>query len=310
MRAAVTCTHLQRDIDAYRSRFRDHGLELVLPSIPGQELAGAELVAAMDGVHGVVAGDDHFTADVLRSCPDLRIISKWGIGVDAIDHAAAAACGIKVTNTPGVFGDEVAEMAVGYLIALVRGIVATDRTVRAGGWPKPVGRSLGALRAAVVGLGSIGQGAASKLKALGLDVVAVDPAPASAEWATANDVRLLPLLEAATSVDVLVVCCPLNSATQGIINHDVIGALPMGSWFVNVGRGPVMVTDAILAGLDSGRLAGAALDVYEVEPLADERLTSRDDVILGSHNASNTAEACARTHDRAIENLLEGLDLL
>ena len=142
-RVAVTCTHLIRDIDGYRQQFADAGLTLILPDVPGQELAGDELVIAMEGIAGVVAGDDQFTDDVMAQLPDLKVISKWGIGLDGIDLPRAAERGITVTNTPGMFGNEVAEQGLGYLFALVRGIVDVDREVRAGGWPKPVGRSVG-----------------------------------------------------------------------------------------------------------------------------------------------------------------------
>ena len=136
-RVAITCTHLIRDIEDYRENFAEAGLELVLPEVPGQELRGDELVSAMEGISGVIAGDDHFTSDVLAQLPGLRVISKWGIGLDAIDLDDAAERGVTVTNTPGMFGNEVAEQGLAYLFALVRGIIDVDRTVRAGGWPKP-----------------------------------------------------------------------------------------------------------------------------------------------------------------------------
>ncbi len=141
-KVAVTCGHLQRDIELFRADLETHGLEVVLPEVPGQELAGQALVEAMQGIAGVIAGDDQFSADVMSQLPDLKIISKWGIGLDGVDQPAAADLGIKVTNTPGMFGDEVAEQALGYLIGLVRGQFSVDRAVRKGGWPKPVGRSL------------------------------------------------------------------------------------------------------------------------------------------------------------------------
>ena len=306
-RVAVTCTHLQRDIDDYAPRFTDAGLELLVPQIPGQELAGHELVAALDGVVGVVAGDDQFTADVLEALPALRVISKWGIGLDGIDLDAAERLGIRVTNTPGMFGNEVAEQALGYLFALVRGIVEVDRVVRAGGWPKPVGRSLGALSACVIGLGDIGRSLTTKLLALGLDVRGADPSSESIEWARERGVEVGDPREMSAAVDVVIVTAPLNDATRGLVDASFIGAMQPGSWLVNVGRGPIVVGDDVVDALESGHLAGAALDVFEIEPLDDDRLRSAPNCILGSHNASNTHEACHRTHEQAITNLLEGL---
>ncbi len=304
---AVTCTHLIRDIDDYRQSFTDAGFTLVLPDVPGQELAGDELVAAMQGISGVVAGDDQFTSDVMAQLPDLKVISKWGIGLDGIDLPNAAERGITVTNTPGMFGNEVAEQGLGYLFALVRGIVDVDREVRAGGWPKPVGRSIGALTATVLGLGDIGRTLVTKLQALGVTVSGSDPSPEAAEWAAANNVPVGDAAELARDVDVVMITAPLNSATRGMVDADFIDGMRAGSWLINVGRGPIVVGSAVADAIERGHLAGAALDVFEVEPLADERLRHLPNLILGSHNASNTYEACHRTHVKAIENLVTNL---
>jgi len=306
-RVAVTCTHLIRDIAEYRQQFADAGLELFLPEIPGQELAGDELVAAMDGIVGVIAGDDQFTDEVMAQLPDLKVISKWGIGLDGIDLPAAAARGITVTNTPGMFGNEVAEQALGYLFALARGIIDVDREVRSGGWPKPVGRSIGSLRVLVLGLGDIGGTLASKLLALGVSVSGSDPSAGAVSFAQQHGIRIGDPTTLSTDVDAVIVTAPLNAATRGMVDAGFIAAMKPGSWLINVGRGPIVVGSAVADAIESGHLAGAALDVFEIEPLEDERLRHLPNLILGSHNASNTFEACHRTHEQAIANLIHNL---
>lgn len=306
-RVAVTCTHLIRDIDDYRESFADAGLTLVLPDVPGQELAGDELVAAMEGIVGVVAGDDQFTDEVMAQLPDLKVISKWGIGLDGIDLPRAADRGITVTNTPAMFGHEVAEQGLGYLLALVRGIVDVDREVRAGQWPKPVGRSVGSLSATVVGLGDIGRTLATKLQALGVTVSGSDPSPIAAEFCAEHDIVLGDAATLAKDVDVVMITAPLNDATRAMVDAEFIDGMRKGSWLINVGRGPIVVGSALADAIESGHLAGAALDVFEVEPLSDDRIRHLPNVILGSHNASNTYEACHRTHVQAIANLVENL---
>ncbi len=309
MRVAVTCGHLKRDIELFRPELEASGLEVVLPEVPGQELAGDELVEAMQGMVGVIAGADQFSADVLACLSDLKIISKWGIGLDGVDQRAAADHGILVTNTPGMFGNEVAEQALGYLIALVRGIVEVDKAVRDGAWPKPVGRSVGSLSACVLGLGNIGQSLVEKLQALGVTVSGVDPAPTAPAWCRDRGVGHGELKDLVTDVDVLMITCPLNDHTRGIVDAPLIASMRPGSWLVNVGRGPVAHMDAIADAVESGHLAGAGLDVFEEEPLGEHRLKALPNVILGSHNASNTHEACQRTHAASIANLLQGLGL-
>ena len=308
MRIAATCKHLQRDIDEYRHLFAEHDLELVVPPIPGQELAGQELIDAMSGVNGVIAGDDKFTADVLDALPDLRAIAKWGIGLDGIDLDHAAARNVAVTNTPGMFNDEVAEIALGYLIASVRGIVATDRAVRRGEWRNPVGRSLGGKQVLVVGVGNIGLAFAKKALALGMVVSGVEPGEAAAAEAVAAGIEIAALDDLLPTADIVVVTCPLNPATQGLINSERLALLPAGAHLINVGRGPVVHSQAVVDALASGHLAGAALDVFEEEPLpGDSALRDFDNCILGTHNSSNTLEACHRTHATSIANLFASL---
>lgn len=307
-RVAVTCTHLQRDIEPYRHRFEDASLELVIPEIPGQELAGDALVDAMSGISGVIAGDDQFTDEVMAALPELKVISKWGIGLDGVDLDAAANRGVTVTNTPGMFGNEVAEQALAYLFALARGIIDVDREVRQGGWPKPVGRSIGSLSALVIGLGDIGATLTTKLLGLGVTVLGADPSPAAAEFADSVGVTVGEPQALCSDVDVVIVTAPLNKATQGMIDADFLAAMRPGSWLINVGRGPIVVGAALADAIESGHISAAALDVFEIEPLEDERLRHLPNLVLGSHNASNTFEACHRTHERAIENLLSNLE--
>lgn len=311
MRIAVTCKHLLRDLAQYETALNVEPIvEVIAPVISGQQLEGDELVAAMAGVAGVIAGDDLFTADVLAALPDLRAISKWGIGLDGIDLDAAAARNITVTNTPGMFNDEVAEMALGYLIASVRGIVSTDRAVRRGEWVNPTGRSLRDKRTTIIGLGNIGMALAAKCVALGMTVRGVDPSSDIASTAESIGVSVAPLAALLPDTEILIVTCPLNAATQGLIGATELAMLPSGAHLINVGRGPVVQNAAVAEALSSGHLAGAALDVFEEEPLpASSELREFDNCILGTHNSSNTFEACHRTHRAAIANLFDALEI-
>lgn len=306
-RVAVTCTHLIRDIDDYLDTFAQADLELFLPEIPGQELRGQELVSAMEGIVGVVSGDDQFSSEVMAQLPELKAISKWGIGLDAIDLDDAAERGIAVTNTPGMFGNEVAELGLAYLFALVRDIFNIDGAVRSGGWPKQTSRSMNALTVHVIGLGDIGSTLGEKLLALGVSVTGSDPSPEAAAWGQRTGVTIGDAGTLATKADAVMVCAPLNEATRGMVDADFIAGMRQGAWLINIGRGPIVVGSAVADAIESGHLAGAALDVFEVEPLEDERLRNLPNLILGAHNGSNTFEACHRTHVQAIKNLIDNL---
>jgi len=308
MRIVVTCIQLLRDIDQWRPALEEAGFDVVLPDIPGQHLEGDDLVAALEGCAGVVAGDDKFTAEVLDQLPDLRVISKWGIGVDGIDRHHAAQKGIAVTNTPGAFDDEVADVAFAYMVMLLRQLHVVNEGVRGGGWPKPAGHSLAGQRLGVIGLGGIGRAVVRRGRVAGMDVVGADPLPESQAAAIADGATVVELDELLRTSSIVSVNCPLTPETHHLLNHDRLALMPPGSYVVNTGRGDVIDTAALATALRSGHLAGAALDVLEQEPPGPENpIRGIDSVILGSHNGSNTLEASARVHRRSIENLAREL---
>ena len=307
-RVAVTCIQLLRDLEHHRAPLDALGWEIVTPDVPGQHLEGAELVTAMTDCVGVVAGDDKFTAEVLQQLPDLRVISKWGIGIDGIDLDAAAARGIVVRNTPGMFDDEVADVTMAYVVNLLRELARIDRGVRTGSWPKPPGRSLRGLTLGIVGLGGIGRAVAHRAAVSGMSVIGFDPSEASRDAAASVGVTCCDIEQVWADSDVISINCPLNDATYHLVDAPAVEQMRDGVFVVNTGRGPVIDTDALLAGLRSGKVAGAALDVMETEPLPDGHpLASFDNVMFGSHNASNTLEASARVHDVAIAHLIDEL---
>lgn len=310
MRIGVTCIQLIRDIEDWRPALEEAGLEVVVPAIPGQHLEGEALVAALDGCVGVVAGDDKFTADVLDHLPALRVISKWGIGVDGIDRTHAAGRGIVVTNTPGAFDDEVADVAMGYTVMLLRQLHVIHEGVRDGGWPKPAGRSLGGLRMGVIGLGGIGRAVVRRAVVAGMETIGTDPSLESQSAAMADGATIVEIDELMATSNVVSVNCPLTPETLHLVNGPRLASMPPGGYLVNTGRGDVVDTAALAEALRSGHLAGAALDVLEEEPPApDNPIRGIETVIFGSHNASNTLEASARVHRRSIENLARELDV-
>ena len=181
--------------------------------------------------------------------------------------------------------------------------------MRAGGWLKVEGESLRGKVLGVVGLGSIGRALAERGRALGMDVIGSDPAAPARTAAEAVGVRTAPLEDVLADADYLVLCCPLTPQTHHLIDARALSAMKPGAKLVNVARGPIVDEPALVEALRSGRLAGAGLDVFEVEPLpADSPLRGLTQVILGAHNGSNAKEAVERTSRLAVENLFAHLD--
>lgn len=308
MNIAVTCIQLIRDLTHYRPRLEAAGFAIIVPEIAGQHLEGSELVGSLHGCVGVIAGDDRFTSTVLDQCPALRVISKWGSGVDGIDRAAAGHRGIVVTNTPGMFDNEVADVTMAYIVALARSLHIVDRCVHAGAWPKPPGRSLLGSTLGIIGLGGIGRSVAARAMTAGMLVCGSDPSPESAASAAAMGVTISPIDDLLGASDFVSVNCPLTPTTHHLLDEAAFAAMKPGAYVVNTGRGGVIATDALVAALESGHIAGAALDVMEDEPPpAASPLLGMTQVVFGSHNASNTLEASARVHVLAIENLAREL---
>lgn len=265
-----------------------------------------ELLPDMDGI---IVGDDPLTAQVISKAGRLRIISKWGVGIDNIDLQAAAEHGVQVTNTPGMFGDEVADVVIGYLIILARRLDRIDAGVRSGQWPKIEGVSLAGRTLGVVGLGAIGQAVAVRGKAMGMVVIGSEVVEANAAAAERLGVSIVERGALIGTADMISLNCPLTLENRHMLDASAFATLKRGAWIINTARGPLIDEAALVAALRSGQVGAAALDVFEVEPLpADSRLREFENVVLGSHNASNTAEAVARTSARAIENLLRGLE--
>jgi D-3-phosphoglycerate dehydrogenase / 2-oxoglutarate reductase len=307
-RILISCVQLQRSLADHRARLDERQAELIVPPVE-QQLSEAELLGLIAGVDGMIAGDDQVTRAVLERADRLRIVSKWGVGTDAIDMAAAAELGVRVTNTPGMFGDEVADVVIGYLVMLGRHLHRTDAAVRAGEWAKPEGVSLAGRTIGVVGLGHIGRAVARRTSAMNMRVLGyeIDPANrASAAQAGAQVVSLETLL---ADSDVISLNAPLTPESRHLLNADTMGRMQPGAWIINTARGGLVDESALTAALQSGQVGAAALDVFEVEPLPMESpLRQFDQVILGSHNSSNTVEAGHRTSERAVDNLIRGLD--
>lgn len=309
MRVLVTCRQQQNCWDEFDDRFTRLGIAVDQPEVV-QQPTEDELIAIIGQYDGMIAGDDPLTARVLEHAKKMRIISKWGVGTDGIDKVAAANLGIKVTNTPNVFGEEVADVALGFVVMLARQLHRIHQSVATGGWLKVEGQSIAGLTAGVVGFGSIGQAVGRRALGFGMHVVAYDVTDAAADAAREMGVTYAPLEEVFAQADYLILCAPLVPATHHIVNAERLALMRDGSRLVNVSRGPLVDEPALVEALRSGKLAAAGLDVFEEEPLpAESPLRDFPDCVFGSHNGSNTKQGVLRASEKAVQNLLEGLEL-
>ncbi|BCX80683.1 D-3-phosphoglycerate dehydrogenase/2-oxoglutarate reductase [Methylomarinovum caldicuralii] len=307
MKVLVTCPPMLGMIDSFRPIFEKYGVEVTAPKVV-QTLSVEELKKLVPQHNGWIIGDDPATREVFTAgkAGKLKAAVKWGIGVDNVDFAACKDLGIPITNTPNMFGAEVADIAMGYVIALARETFQIDAGVRQGLWPKPRGISLAGKTVALIGYGDIGKNTAKRLLASDMKVIAYDPvAPDSPEFVAVERAEWPNRVEEA---DFIVVTCSLTPSSYHMINADVFARAKDGVRIVNVGRGPVIDESALESALKTGKVYSAALDVFEIEPLPmDSNFRTHPRCIFGSHNASNTVDAVTRTSKIAIDKLMEFL---
>ncbi len=306
-RVLVSCPLIHDSIDEFADRFAEHDIAYDVPDVD-QQLSEDELLSTIDRYDGVIAGDDRFTARVLESADRLKVIAKWGIGVDDIDLEAAEEQGIAVYNTPGAFADEVADVVVGYTIMLTRELHRIDDAVRNGDWYCPRGVSLRDKTFGVVGVGNIGSTVARRADALGMDVLGHDVEPLPDDLVADVDITATDLPDLLERSTVVSLNCALTPETRGMIGRSELDLLGPDGYLINTARGGLVDQDALVAALREDRISGAGLDVFAEEPLPPENpLTEMENVVLGSHNAQNTVEAVDAVNRRAVENLIDGL---
>jgi D-3-phosphoglycerate dehydrogenase / 2-oxoglutarate reductase len=301
----ITCRQMQVELPRHRERIEKLGYEVLAPDLAGrQQFTAAELLEYGDRLVGIIAGDDELDRSFFDGAPKLKTLIRWGIGMDSVDHDAAREHGVSVRNTPGVFGQEVADSAFGYILNLVRGYIAVDAAVRRGEWPKVEGVTLAQTQLGIVGYGAIGREIAKRGKGFDMDVVAYDPFADAAQ----SDVPLVELEKLLATSRFIVLACPLTPQTHHLIDAERLTLVRRDAYLVNVARGPVVAEQDLIVALKEGRLAGAALDVFEVEPLPPEsELRLLPNVVLGAHNGSNTREGVARASSAAVDFLIEEL---
>lgn len=306
MKVLVTNIMMLKEKERFKEVLSGKGLECDFPEV-SQYMKEEELLSVLGNYEGWLAGDDEITRSVLeKALPRLKVISKWGTGIDSIDQKACKELGVQLFNSPGAFRDTVSEVAMAYIIDLSRKLSFIDRSVRAGGWPKPKGTALAGKKLGIIGFGAIGQGLAEKALAFKMEVQAFDPYFSEEANKEVTGVSLEELLK---NSDYICLACNMTEDNKHLIGEEALLSMKDGVYLINVARGPLVDEKALIKALKSGKVAGAALDVFENEPLKDSPLLSMDQVILGSHNANNTEQAIEAVHENTLRNLFQTLGI-
>lgn len=266
-----------------------------------QHMSEAELLEKLPKYDGWILGDDPCTRRILDSGKrgNLKAVVKWGVGTDNVDFQALKELGIAFDNTPGAFGKEVADLALAYLVMLSRHVLEVHNSVLKGEWRKPAGTSLSGKNVAVVGYGDIGKNICKRLLASDVNVFVYEVDRSKTKGLKEISLRNWP--DAIHEMDAIILACALTPGNFEMIGREILNTLKERALIINVSRGGLINENDLVEALNCGRLGGAALDVYQVEPLpVASALRECPNVILGSHNASNTTEAVMRTSQKTI----------
>ncbi len=306
----LSAPYMIPEVKRFEPVFAYFGLELIQPAV-NERLSEEELLAYAGQFDAAICGDDRFTERVLQACAGrLKVISKWGTGIDSIDRQAAARLGIQVRNTPNAFTLPVADTTLGYILLFARKLLWMDERMKQGQWEKAQTRSLAECTLGVIGVGNVGKAVLRRGRAFGMRLLGNDIIDIAADFLREMEVKMLPLEQLLQQADFVSLHCDLNPSSYHLINKHTLSLMKPTAVLINTARGPIIDEPALIEALRSNQIAGAALDVFENEPLPhDSPLLAMKNVFLAPHNANASPMAWERVHWNTIRNALEGLGL-
>ncbi|MCE9645654.1 MAG: phosphoglycerate dehydrogenase [Chloroflexi bacterium] len=306
----LTAPYMLPFLDRFRPVLEKYGLELIVPEVH-ERMEETDLLKYAGRFDGAICGDDRYTARVLEACtPRLKVISKWGTGVDSIDAEACSRLNVRLCRTPNAFTTPVADTVLGYVLAFARRGPWMDAAMKRGEWRKIPGKSLSECTLGVIGIGNIGKAVTRRAKAFGMRVLGTDIIEIDHVFLSESGIEMTSLEKLLSNSDFVTVNCDLNPTSRHLMNSNTFSLMKPGAVLINTARGPIVDENALVAALRSGQVGGAALDVFEHEPLPLESpLMKMDNVMLAPHNSNSSPTAWERIHWNTIRNLVEGLGL-
>jgi D-3-phosphoglycerate dehydrogenase / 2-oxoglutarate reductase len=307
----MTAPYMIPFLERFQPTFDKYGITLIVPEVR-ERMEEADLLKYAGQFDGAICGDDRYTARVLEaSTPRLKVISKWGTGIDSIDAAACSRLNVRLCRTTNAFTTPVADTVLGYLLAFSRRLPWMDADIKRGEWDKIPGRALSECTLGVIGIGNIGKAVTRRARAFGMKILGTDIIEIDHVFISETGIQMTDLHSLLSASDFISVNCDLNPTSHHIINAQTLGMVKPSAVIINTARGPLVDETALIAALQSGQIAGAALDVFEHEPLPLESpLMKMTNVMLAPHNSNSSPTAWERVHWNTIRNLLDGLGIV
>lgn len=305
----ISAPYMQPVIDRFRPLFIERDIELCIPVV-NERLEENELIQLIGDIDGVICGDDRFTERVLNSAPRLKVISKWGTGIDSIDQQSCKRLGIVVRNTSNAFTDPVADSVLGYLLCFARWLPWMDQAMHSGIWQKIPGIALNECTLGVIGVGNIGRAVINRALGFGMHILGNDTQEIPQDFIDQTGIAMVSKEELLRRADFISLNCDLNPTSRHILDEAAFDLMKPTAVVINLARGSLIKESALIVALQEQRIAGAALDVFEVEPLPTESpLQHMQNVMLAPHNSNSSPEAWEKVHLNSIRNLLDVLEM-
>ena len=306
----LTAPYMIPFADRFRPVFDKYSINLIIPDVY-ERMEEVDLLNYAGQFDGAICGDDRYTARVIEACaPRLKVISKWGTGIDSINADACSRYGVTLCRTLNAFTLPVADTVLGYILAFARRHPWMDNQMKSGRWEKIPGKALSECTLGVIGVGNIGKAVTRRARAFGMKVYGTDITEVDPEFVTETGIEMTSLDALLSNADFVSVNCDLNPTSYHLISRDTLALMKPNAVLINTARGPIVDEQALIEALQAKRLAGSALDVFELEPLpAESPLLNMENVLLAPHNSNSSPAAWERVHWNTIRNLVEGLGM-
>lgn len=304
----ITAPYFVPVVGEYRDLLADY--DLIIPKV-SERMSEKELLALAElpEIVGVIAGDDKWSRKVLSKAKSLRVLSKWGTGIDSFDRQACEEFGVEIKNTPNAFSEPVADTVIGLMLTFARNLQVMDRAIKNGIWEKVPGVSLRESVIGVIGVGNVGKAVVRRVIAFGGEVLGHDIVEPESEFVAETEIKMVSLDELLSKSDYVSLNCDLNESSFHLMGEKEFAQMKSSAVVINTARGPLIDEEALVWALENQIIAGVGLDVYEEEPLPKKsKLRKFDNVVLGSHNSNSSPMAWDRVHKNTVFNLLTVLE--
>lgn len=306
----VSAHYMLPHMDRFGPILQELGFDLIIPEVH-ERLSADEILPYAGQFDGTICGDDYYSSRVIEAClPRLKVISKWGTGIDSIDQEACKKNGIMLGNTTNAFTVPVAESVIGYMLNFARLLPWLDGEMRKGVWNKSIARTLSECVLGVIGVGNVGKAVLRRARGFGMKLLGNDIVEIAPDFLSEYGVEMTNLQDLMSRADFISVNCTLNPTSVHLINEQTLSFCKPEAVIINTARGPIVNEADLIKALQEQKISGAALDVFEFEPLPENSpLLKLNNVLLAPHNSNSSPFYWERVHWNTIRNLLVGMGM-